>query len=223
MPEKSIHATQTFYNRWAALYDHVATAPGVTSWRSKAVETLSLSPGDTVVEMGCGTGANFPSLRSQVGPAGQVIGIDLVPGMLDQARRRIQREGWENVHVIRGDATSPPIGDVDALLSTFVVGMLDDPAQAVRDWVTLVRPGGRVTIMNAGRSNRLVAKPLNLLFRLFVRLSAPGYRFHRASPTTELEQLWELARGALFEGTVEQFDDRFGLGFIVLASGTVPE
>ncbi len=217
-----VQATQTFYNRWAALYDHVASAPGVTSWRKRATETLSLSPGDTVVEMGCGTGANFPHLREAVGPSGTVIGVDLVPGMLDQARRRIERQEWENVHIVRGDATQPPVGEADAIVSTFLVGMLDNPAEAVRTWITQVLPGGRVTIMNAGRSDRLLAKPINLAFRTFVRLTAPGFRLRRGSPTQELERRWDDAKEAVFEGTVDHVDERLGGGFVVLASGRVP-
>jgi ubiquinone/menaquinone biosynthesis C-methylase UbiE len=215
--------TGTFYGHAAGLYDLVASAPGVRSWRARAVETLGLSPGETVVEMGCGTGANFPALREAVGPGGRVVGVDLVPAMLRQARARIDRAGWENVHVVRGDATQPPLGEADALLSTFLVGMLEDPTGAVRDWLTRVRPGGRITLLNAERSDRLVARPLNLAFRLFVRLTAPGYRLARDAPVRTLEARWRAAREALFEGTRDQHDDRLGLGFVTLASGRVPD
>ena len=217
-----IAATQRFYGRWARLYDLVATAPGVTSWRKRVVEMLDLSPGDTVVEMGCGTGANFPYLRDGVGPDGTVFGIDLVPEMLGEARRRIRKRGWENVHVARGDATQPPIGEVDAVVSTFLVGMLADPASAVRNWIDHVEPGGRVAIMNARRSDRLVAAPLNLGFRLFVRLSLPSGKATRKSPVRELETRWEAARDAVLEGTVDHETDELGLGFIPIASGRVP-
>lgn len=212
----------TFYGKCAGLYDLVATAPGVRSWRARTVETLDLSPGDTVVEMGCGTGANFPSLREQVGPDGRVVGVDLVPAMLRQAQIRIDRADWENVHVVQGDATQPPVSAADALVSTFVVGMLGDPGEAVREWVNCVVPGGRVTLLNAGRSPRLAALPLNLLLRLFVRLTAPGQRLRLASPTRALERRWEESRDALFEGTVDQREQRLGFGLVPLASGRVP-
>lgn len=212
----------TYYENWASVYDVVAMAPGVRSWRARAVETLALSAGDTVVEMGCGTGANFPFLREQVGPEGTVLGIDLVDAMLGQAQQRIQHNGWENVHVCRGDAIQPPVAAADAILSTFLVGMLDNPGTVVRSWVQLVRPGGRVTLLNAGRSDRLLALPLNLGCRAFVRLTAPGYRFRRESPVQSLEARWEHARESVFEGTVEHTRDRLGVGFIRLASGEVP-
>ena len=217
-----IAATQRFYGRWARIYDRVATAPGVTSWRERVVETLSLTPGDTVVEMGCGTGANFPYLREAVGPGGAVVGVDLVPEMLGQARERIDRRGWENVHVVQADATRPPVGDVDAVVSTFLIGMLADPASAVRTWIDRVAPGGWIAVMNARRSERALAAPLNLAFRAFVRLALPSGKATPRSPARELERRWEAARDALLEGTVDHERDTQGLGFIALASGRVP-
>jgi len=215
--------TESFYNRWARLYDHVATAPGVRSWREHAAESLALSPGDTVADLGCGTGANFPHLRERVGPDGRVVGVDIVSGMLAGARARSRREGWTSVHAVRGDATRPPVTGVDAVVSTFLVGMLPDPATAVRTWLRRVTPGGRVTLLNAVRSDRPLAAPLNLPFRVFVRATAPGNRLCRRSPARTLETRWAAARDALFEGTVDQVDREFAGGFVVLASGRVPE
>jgi len=110
---------------------------------------------------------------------------------------------------------------VDALVSTFVVGMLSDPGEAVRTWMQLVDSGGRVTLLNAARTNRLVARPLNLPCRLFVRFTAPGYYLCPASPVKRLEARWADASEALFEGTVAHTDERLGGGFITLASGEV--
>jgi ubiquinone/menaquinone biosynthesis C-methylase UbiE len=215
--------THTFYGRCAQVYDLVATAPGVRSWRERAAETLDLSPGDTVVEMGCGTGANFPHLRERVGASGQVVGVDLVGAMFDQARRRIDRAGWANVHAVQADATEPPVDSADAVLSTFLVGMLPSPDEAVRTWATIVESGGRITLLNAGRSERTVAVPINLGLRLFVRLTAPGSRTSVEAPVRELEGRWDSAREALFEATVGHREAQFGLGILRLASGRVPK
>ena len=222
MTRRDIDLNETYYGNWAALYDRFATVPGIRSWRRRATETLDLSRGDTVVEMGCGTGANFPYLRERVGPEGQVVGIDLVPAMLGEAQRRIDRAGWENVHVVRGDGTRPPVSTATAVLSTFVVGMLDSPGEVVRSWVQLVEAGGRVTLLNAERSDRLLVRPLNLACRAFVRLTAPGYRLRPTSPVRDLEARWKDASEALFEGTVDHVDERLGAGFVTLASGQVP-
>lgn len=213
----------TFYGTAAGLYDLVATAPGIRSWRARAVETLDLDRGDTVVEMGCGTGANFPALREAVGATGRVVGVDLVPAMLRRAQRRVDDAGWENVQVVRGDATQPPVAAADGLVATFVVGMLDDPSAAVRTWIRCVDAGGRVTLLNAARTRQGYARVLNVPFRLFVRLGAPGGRLGLRSPAKRLEQRWERARDALLEGTTDHHGQRLGLGLVPLASGQVPE
>ena len=214
---------QSFYGRWARLYDAIATFPGVGSWRERAASSLALSPGDTVVEMGCGTGANFLHLREKVGPQGRIVGVDFTRGMLDQARTRVAREGWENVHLVHADATRPPLdGPVDAVLASFVVGMLADPAAVVEDWLSLVRPGGRLALLDAARSSQSRAKPLDALFRLFVAASAP--------PTTQLrypnppwERLDERVAAARrpLASTTDRTDETFALGFVRLASGRV--
>ena len=219
----SLAATQSVYGRWARVYDLVATAPGVQSWRRRAAETLDLLPGDTVIEMGCGTGANFPFLRNRVGANGRVVGVDLVPAMLDRARHRIARKGWENVHVARGDATQPPVATADAVLSTFLVGMLDDPGAAVRTWCDLLTADGRLTLLNAVRSDRAIAVPLNVVFRLFVRLTAPGGRGKRRSPAKTLETRWETARQAVRAETTAHVTEEFALGFVSLVGGRAVE
>lgn len=179
---------QAFYGRWARLYDTVARyTPGIDQVRSDAAAALRLEPGDTVVEMGCGTGANLPYLRERVGPEGTVIGIDYTREMLDVADDLVGE--YENVHLVHGDVTAPPLRlpsddgpsdahGVDAVLATFVVGMLEHPADVVEDWCNLLAPGGHLVLVNAARSNRWYGAPLNAVFRAIVVLSTP--------PTTKL-------------------------------------
>ena len=213
-----VGATQAFYGRWARFYDWLATAPGVRSWRARAADALDLETGDTVVEMGCGTGANFPNLRERVGPEGRVVGVDLTRGMLRRARERVDRAGWANVDLVRADARRPPVeGPVDAVLATFVVGMFADPRPAVRSWVDLLAPGGRIALLNAGRSDRRLARPLNLAFRLFVRLAAPGEG--RLSPVRSLERRVAAARDEVAGGCADSGFETFGLGYLRLAWG----
>ena len=159
---------QRYYGRWARLYEVVDSLPGLRSWRAKSVELLNVAPDDTVVEMGCGTGANVPYLRERV-PDGRVVGVDLTREMLAQARDRDERTG-DGVGYVQADATRPPIRAADAVLATFVVGMFDDPAAAVDRWCDLVGSGGEVALLNFQRSERALAAPLNLVFEGFVRL-----------------------------------------------------
>ena len=217
-----VGATQSFYGRWARAYDWLATAPGVDSWRERAADALALDPGDTVVEMGCGTGANVSHLRERVGAEGTVVGIDLTRGMLRRAGERVGRAGRENVHLVHADARRPPIdGPVDAVLATFVVGMFLDTRPVVERWIDTLAPGGRIALLNAGRSDRRVAAPLNLGFRAFVRAAAPGDG--RVSPTESLERRVTTARNAVYENCPEHGFEEFGLGYLGLAWGERPE
>jgi SAM-dependent methyltransferase len=222
----------SFYGRWAGPYDALARyAPVVGRLRARLADRLALAPGDTVVEMGCGTGANLPYLRERVGPSGTVVGVDATRPMLARARRLVERRGWENVHVVQGDATRPPVEDpVDAVVGTFVVGMFDDPAAVVDGWCDLVAGGqrgrngtaGRVGLLDAARSDHRAAAPVNLAFDAFTVLSTP--------PTLQL-RYDEPIGGHLHERVIATREvlDRRGdaahethlLGLVRLSVGTV--
>lgn len=212
-------SVERFYRRIAPVYDLLATAPVVRRWRALAADALELSRGDTVVEMGCGTGANFPFLRERVGAGGRVVGIDRTPAMLDRARERVRRAGWENVSLLRADAARPPIADADGVLGSFVVGMLTDPASAVDRWLEALATGGRIAVLEAGPSDRAVAAPLNLAFRVFVRFSSPGGVLARRSPANTLERRITAAQEALTARTVDRRYESTAGGLVTVTSG----
>ncbi|NKE34411.1 methyltransferase domain-containing protein [Natronococcus sp. JC468] len=212
-----------FYGRWARLYDLIARrTPGVPALRRRAAAACRLEPGDTVVEMGCGTGANLPSLREQVGPEGTVIGIDFTGPVLERARELTA--AYDNVHVVRGDATRPPVrGDVDAVLATFVVGMLEDPAGAVDDWCDLVGPDGHVVLANAARSDAWYAPPVNAVFRAIVVLSTPPTTKLRYDddPHLRLDAKIDAAHARLRERSRAVADETHIFGVVRLTGGRI--
>ncbi|PSP76872.1 alkanonic acid methyltransferase [Halobacteriales archaeon QS_3_64_16] len=229
---------QAFYGRWARLYDRIARFPGVGAWRAAAADALALEPGDTVLEMGCGTGANLPYLRERVGPEGQVIGIDLTAGMLDVARERVERRGWKNVSLIRADASRPPIAasavdhaigegtngkGIDAVLASFLSGMFADPAPVIEEWCSLLGPGGRICLLDATRSADRRALPLDMTFRAFVVASTPPTWQLRYDdpPWRALEARVESAHDAVRRCCGTYGADRFALGFVRLTYGVV--
>lgn len=75
----------------------------IGKYRKMTVGALELSKGDTVVELGCGTGLNFPLILDVIGPEGKLIGVDITDKMLDQARIRVKENGWNNVELIQSD------------------------------------------------------------------------------------------------------------------------
>ncbi|ADD05975.1 putative S-adenosylmethionine-dependent methyltransferase [Natrialba magadii ATCC 43099] len=240
-------SAQEFYGRWARLYDLIARrTPGIARLRRRAAAACRLERGDTVVEMGCGTGANLPYLREQVGPEGTVIGVDFTRPVLERARAMVADRGYENVHVVRGDATEPPFAavadgaagtetgddkdadeaDIDALLATFVVGMLDDPVGAVDDWCDLVGPGGHVVLANAARcdDNRWYSFLVNAVFRAIVVLSTPPTTKLRyeSEPHLRLDERIDAAHTRLRENSRAVADETHVFGVVRLTGGELP-
>jgi ubiquinone/menaquinone biosynthesis C-methylase UbiE len=218
-------ATQAFYTRWSRLYDAIARkTPGVHRVRSRAVGALAPDPGDVVVDMGCGTGANFRYLRDRVGPEGVVVGVDFSPGVLDRARDRVTREGWTNVHVVRGDVTALPVSRADAVFASFVSGMLGDPGATVEEWADLVGAGGRLAGVDLARSTSAHGRALNPLFRLVVRASAPpgSARQFEESLAGVLDARVAAAHRTLLERTRDGRHEATMLGFVRLSAGRVP-
>jgi ubiquinone/menaquinone biosynthesis C-methylase UbiE len=219
-----VATTQAFYSRWARLYDAIARrTPGVGSLRERAADRLAPARGDVVVDMGCGTGANLPFFREQVGPGGRVLGVDFTPGVLAVARTRLA--DVDGVGVVRGDATRPPVRDADAVFASFVSGMLADPAAAVRTWADIVGPGGRIGLLDLARSTHPAGRPLNDLFRLLVRAtSPPGTRSRLAdSPTALLDRRVVAAHRALADRCDDIEHETHALGYARLTVGTVEE
>jgi len=113
-----------------------------------------------VLEIGAGTGRNFPYLVDAVGPSGTIIGVDASKGMLAEARKLIERRGWSNVQLLHQDATKLQIDrDVDRVLFSLSYSALPEPRPALaRGWERL-RRGGRIVVMDMGLTPKPLAPP----------------------------------------------------------------
>lgn len=161
------------YTQIAGLYDQLSRrTPGLYGLRRRAVSLLDLQPGDTVVDLGCGTGPNLPLLADAVGPSGTVVGIDYTRSMLDRARQTTI--SLPAVQLCHADARTPPIdGPIDGVLGTFVAGMFDDPVGVFEHWGKHLGPDGQCVLVSMTASDRRWAAPLNAAYRLLVVLSTP--------------------------------------------------
>lgn len=142
-------------------------------------ELIGPLPATTILDVGCGTGLNFAGLCDLVGPGGHVIGIDASPSMLAAARRRIRQAGWTNVTVICADAAhlgpaletaGVDLDDIDALIATFVISTLTDPAsfwnsvdQLRARHPRLIALADLGTVTSGGRVWRFLARTLAAL------------------------------------------------------------
>ncbi|GAA1158077.1 class I SAM-dependent methyltransferase [Nesterenkonia sandarakina] len=92
------------------------------------IELLELTAGEQVLDLGCGTGMNFPLLQDQVGPNGRIVGIDRSADMLAQARKKATRQGWDNVILIQADATALDPAEISAQITRAGGQALSDAA-----------------------------------------------------------------------------------------------
>lgn len=203
------------YDRWSGIYDWNPAMRMVRPIRKRAVASMGLSPGETVIDMGTGTGANLPHLREAVGPTGAVVGIDASAGMIAKARERIDRHGWENVHLVRGDIGDPPIdGPVDGIISSFVVTMFERPDRLLEEWATYL-DGGALATIYASPSSRWYGPPVNALLDLYCYAFNAGWDadFTAERPGALLARRGRRARTALTDlaASRDHEDTLFGL------------
>lgn len=149
------------YRRRAGNYDLSANfyyliGFGEVKYRKMAVAALKLQAGDTVIELGCGTGLNFGYLVDAVDGTRHIVGIDLTDAMLEKARHRITKNGWRSVTVVQSDAVeyALPLG-VKGVISTFALTRVHEYEQVIGRIAQALAPGGFVYIatgVNQGRS-----------------------------------------------------------------------
>ena len=144
-PQAALQAAAlALYRRRAPAYD-LELAP-FEPIREQAIRHLALQPGETVLDLGCGTGLSLPPLRRAVGPQGRVIGIEQCPEMLSQARQRagVAAPGLAPVELLCSPVEQAPLeGWADAALFHFTHDILQDP-QALARVLGHLRPGARV-------------------------------------------------------------------------------
>ena len=198
------------YDRLARWYRFagplILLAPG---FRRKTVKRLGLKRGNTVLEVGCGTGRNLALLREAVGTEGVVVGVDASSGMLTQARQLVGHHHWKNVRLIHQDAAELELQDqADAVFFSLSYSVLPDREQVLlKAWETL-RPGGRLVIMDAGL-------PANRLGRL---LAPFGEKIATVFPGDPYSQPWEDLKA--ISDTVDT--ERFQLGIYFICKITKP-
>lgn len=122
--------------------------PGVVRLRDWALTALAPQPGETALDVGSGTGAEVRRLAAAVGPAGRAVGVEPHAGLRAVAEERSEGTG---ATFVDAEATALPYDDasVDVIRCERVFQHLTDPAGAVREFARVLRPGGRVVVIDS--------------------------------------------------------------------------
>ena len=119
------------------------------AYREMAVKALKLKQGDTIVELGCGTGLNFRLLRERVGSEGKIIGVDLTAEMLSEANKRIERHNWSNVELVQSDAVAYNFPDrTDGIISTFAITLIPEYDKIIKKGAAALSPGKKLVVLD---------------------------------------------------------------------------
>ena len=140
------------FDRIAGRYDllnSVMTAGLHHAWRVRAADRAEVSPGDSVLDVCCGTGDLAFELAGRVSPGGHVVGCDFSEPMLDLAREKAADRSAESVRFEWADALQLPYDDArfDAVTVGFGVRNFADRDKGLREMARVLRPGGRLVVL----------------------------------------------------------------------------
>lgn len=149
---------RNLYGRTAGFYDRALLfyrLIGVDRQRRTAVQRLRLQPGNTVVNLGCGTGANFPFLEKAVGPSGRIIGVDLSAAMLERARLRLDKNDWTNVDLVEGDVRDYALlPETAGVVAAFALEMVPDYDAVIEKIANALPVEGRLALLGVKHPER---------------------------------------------------------------------
>lgn len=144
------------FDRVAATYETVGP-PFFDHCGPLLVEHAGVQRGDRLLDLAAGSGAvSIPALAA-VGDAGSLLAVDLAAGMVERLSARLRASGHQDARVVVGDsaALDLPPSSVDVALCGFALFFLPDPPAALRSWVRLLRPGGRLAVSTWGREDEV--------------------------------------------------------------------
>jgi demethylmenaquinone methyltransferase / 2-methoxy-6-polyprenyl-1,4-benzoquinol methylase len=165
------------FDRIAGVYDFMNTAMTAGlhhRWRARAVDLAGVGPGSRVLDVATGTGDLALELARRVGPHGEVVGSDFAEAMLDRARTKAGRADGLAVcpRFEWADAMQLPYDEDSFDVATVGFGArnFEDLARGLTEMVRVVRPGGRVVVLEITNPTRA---PLSLFYGLWFDRAVP--------------------------------------------------
>jgi ubiquinone/menaquinone biosynthesis C-methylase UbiE len=206
------------YRKKAKHYDltsRLYPAPGYPqrAQRLRAVEALGLRAGDSVIDIACGTGLNFPLIEEAIGPDGRIVGVDLTDAMLTQAQDRIQTNGWSNISLVQSDAVDFDFPtEVDAILSTYALTQVPGCAEVIARGAAALSAGGRWVVLD-------LKVPDNTP-RWLTQLGTATVRPFAAIDEWTMRRPWQTIRAAVQQQLADVCWTELFFGTAFLAAGT---
>jgi demethylmenaquinone methyltransferase / 2-methoxy-6-polyprenyl-1,4-benzoquinol methylase len=163
------------FDRVAARYDllnSLMSAGLHHRWRERAADRAGLGPGDSVLDVCCGTGDLSLELAGRVSPAGRVVGCDFSEPMLDLAREKASARDADGVRFEWADALNLPYDAdrFDAVTVGFGVRNFADRERGLREMARVLRPGGRLVVLEFTKPQRW---PFSTFYALWFDRIAP--------------------------------------------------
>ena len=139
---------ESFYGKQAGDYDSFRAR--LLKGRTEMCQLLPVKQGDVWVDLGAGTGANAEFVGDKLPLLSKAYLVDLSPGLLEIANKRIAERGWKNVQTLEADATTVtiPEGQADLVTFSYSLTMIPDWFAAVDHALKLLKPGGHVGIVD---------------------------------------------------------------------------
>ncbi len=206
------------YRKKAKHYDATSwlyPAPGYPhrAQRRQAVRALGLRAGDTVVDVACGTGLNFPLIEEVIGPDGRIVGVDLTDAMLACAQDRVEQNGWSNVSLVQSDAAGFDFpAEVDAILSTYALTQVPECADVIAHGAKALTPGGRWVVVDLKAPDKTP--------RWLTQLGVATIRPFAAIDQWMMRRPWEAIRQAMQEELTDPSWTELFFGTAFLAAGS---
>jgi ubiquinone/menaquinone biosynthesis C-methylase UbiE len=157
---------------------------------ANTIERLNLRPGDSVLDIACGTGPATLAAAKAVGPNGRVVAVDYAEGMLAIARQKVEAAGHKNVEFVQADVMELEYGpDFDAVICVLGIFFIPDMVAAASQMWSFVRPGGRLAVATLGAG---VFEPFSSRFAEAVKQQRPDTEIILPWRRTEDPQVLKL-------------------------------
>ncbi len=168
-----------FYDLVASRYYDNELSEATAGVRTRCVELLGVQAGDTVLDLGCGSGLNQPVIAEALGAGGRIIGLDASSAMLAHAEKRARQFGYsDRLDLIHGDARKLAeviLDPVDKVMTTLFFSVVPDWQSVFRLSYDLLNAGGRYLVMDTFWQKASFAERY-LVLRYAAKAAVPGFR-----------------------------------------------